>query len=221
MWHITSQKSGMSALGLQRVLGLGSYETAWTCLHKLRRAMVRPDRDLLSGAIEVDEIVVGGHVRGKGPHMVGNKGWVGVAVEVRGKGSGRVRMALMPDVATHDLVAFVQRVAAPGSKIITDGRGGYSEVIRFGYSHYSLPFYGRPREELDKLFPRVHRVSTLLKRWILGIHHGRVSRKHLASYLDEYTFRFNRRRSIDRGMLFWRLAQQAVAVKPQTNKRLA
>jgi len=214
MWHITSQKSGMSALGLQRVLGLGNYETAWHCLHKLRRAMVRPDRSLLSGTVEVDEIVIGGRVRGRGPLMVGNKGWVGVAVEVRGNKSGRVRLALMPNIDIHDLGVFVQQVVAPGSKLITDGRQGYDRLIQLGYTHCSVLFDKRQRKDLHGLVPRAHRISALLKRWILGVHQGRVSRKHLAAYLDEFAFRFNRRGSPNRGMLFYRLAQQAVAIKP-------
>ena len=215
MWHVATQKSGVSALGAQRVLGLGSYKTAWACLHKLRRAMVRPNREQLCGTIEVDEIVVGGRVRGRGPRVTGNKTWVGVAVEVRGEGGGRLRMIPIPGVSAEQLEAFVMQVAAPGSTIVTDGRVAYAGLSRLGYSVRRISTgYGKPRDEVDRLVCRAHRVSALLKRWLLGIHQGGVERKHLQAYLDEFIFRFNRRGSPNRGMLFHRLAQQAVLVKP-------
>jgi len=212
MWHLTSQKTGMSALGLQRILGLGSYESAWACLHKLRRAMVRPDRDRLTGVIEVDETVIGGRRKGQGFFKDKNKTWVGVAVEVRGKGSGRVRFAILPDVYSPTIRNFVQSVAEPGSTIVSDGRGGYKFLSELGYQTSRHPLYRKDREEIDRVLPRVHRVASLLKRWILGIHHGSVSRQHLAAYLNEFSFRFNRRGSPTRGMLFYRLAKQAVSI---------
>ena len=215
MWHVVTQKSGISALGLQRVLGLRSYRAAWSCLHRLRKAMVRPNREQLAGKIEVDEIVVGGHVKGSGGRMDGNKCWVGVAVEVRGDKIGRLRMAKLPDVRIPQLEAFVLQVAEPGSTIITDGRPAYTGLSRLGFTviRLSTP-YGRPKDEVNRVFPRVHRISALVKRWILGIHQGAVARKYVPAYLDEFVFRFNRRGSPNRGMLFYRLAQQAVSSKP-------
>jgi transposase-like protein len=213
MWLMTHQKSGMSALGLQRTLGLGSYRTAWACLHKLRRAMVRPGRTPLSGEIEVDETFVGGYAKGKRGRSVGKKALVIVAVEVRGNGAGRVRLQQIPDTSKEHLLAFVQEVIAPGSTVITDGLPVYMNVEKMGYIHQArVPKLGPA--EASKLLPRVHQVASLLKRGLMGIQHGSVSKQQLDYYLDEFVFRFNRRSSPDRGMLFYRLVQQAVAIEP-------
>lgn len=215
MWLVTHQKGGVSALGLQRALGLGSYRTAWACLHKLRRAMIRPGREPLSGEIEVDETLVGGPGRGKetaGRH-VGEKSLVMVAAEVRGKGIGRIRLMTVPDTSKEHLLDFVRQTVSPGSVVVTDGLPVYINLIKMGFAH--RPRIAPPgRHDKSKALPRVHRVASLLKRWILGIHHGSFSKKQLAFYLDEFTFRFNRRLSKDRGMLFYRLVQQAVQVEP-------
>lgn len=212
MWWVTNQKSGVSALGLQRTLGLGSYKTAWACLHKLRRAMVRPGRDRLTDKVEVDEAIVGGVEAGGGRRHLGeNKALVAVAAEVRGAAMGRIRLQRIPDASEDSLLRFVKDAVAPGTVVITDGWESYSGLKQAGYVH-------RPRvvstsgKTASKLLPRVHRVIALLKRWLLGIHQGRVARQQLEHYLDEFTFRFNRRHSQYRGMLFYRLAQQAVAV---------
>lgn len=213
IWWITNQKSGVSALGLQRTLGLGSYETAWACLHKLRRAMVRPGREQLAGEVEVDETFVGGVEKGGGKRHRGTKALVIVAAEVRGRGSGRIRLQQIPDASEESLVSFVQRTVVPGAVVITDGWAAYPGLTRLGYVH-------KPRvvrtsvETASTLLPRVHRVAALLKRRLLGTHQGRVSREHLGYYLDEFTFRFNRRLSHHRGKLFYRLLQQAVMVDP-------
>ena len=220
IWWITNQKSGLSALGLQRAVGLGSYETAWTCLHKVRWAMVRPSREPLSGEVEVDEIYVGGVEPGKGKRHLGQtKTLVAAAAEVRGRGIGRIRLRRIAEASAQSLEAFVQEAVAPGSVIITDGWSAYPGLERLGYVH-------RPRvvrtsgQAASTLLPRVHRVAALLKRWLLGIHQGRVSRAHLDNYLDEFTFRFNRRLSRHRGKLFYRLLQQAVMVDPFTYRQL-
>lgn len=215
IWLVTHQKTGMSALGLQRTLGLGSYHTAWACLHKLRRAMIRPGREPLSGEVEVNEIFVGGRGKGKetmGRHL-GKKSLVMVAAEVRGKGIGRIRLMPVPDTSKEHLLDFVQQAVAPETTVITDGLHVYINLAKLGYTHQ--PRIASPvRHEKSKALPRVHRVAALLKRWLLGIHHGSFSKKQLANYLDEFTFRFNRRLSPDRGMLFYRLVQQAVQVEP-------
>jgi len=218
-WWATNQKSGVSALGLQRTLGLGSYETAWACLHKLRRAMVRPGREQLSGKIEVDEIILGGRTRGKG-------GWhdrktlVAVAAEVRGHGTGRIRLQRVLKPSRDSLQPFVQSTIASGSQIITDGAWGYDGLGKLGYHHNPTVLGGKGDAASAVVLPRVHRIASLLKRWLLGIHQGRVDREHLAYYLDEFTFRFNRRSSPQRGMLFYRLLQQAVEIPPTPYKTL-
>ena len=219
MWWVTAQKNGASALGLQRILGLGSYETAWTWLHKLRRAMVRPGRDRLSGEVEVDETFVGGVEEGGGRRHIGKKALVAIAVEIRGTALGRVRLQRVLDSSAESLLPFVRAAVAPGSRVITDGWSAYRGLTATGYSHEQQ--VGRGRDEpADALLPRVHRVASLLKRWLLGTHQGRPERAHLPYYLDEFTFRFNRRTSRHRGLLFYRLLQQAVAVAPVPYERL-
>jgi len=212
MWWITSEKTGASALGLQRVFALGSYQTAWVWLHKLRRAMVRPGRDRLSGRVEVDETYVGGldegH-RGRPSREDANKVPVVIAAEEDGNGIGRIRMRRVADLSAESLEGIVQDVVEPGSVVHTDGWQGYVGLGKKGYRHQ------RDLQKSDRgLFPRVHRVASLLKRWLMGTHQGAVSHEHLDYYLDEFTFRFNRRTSKFRGKLFYRLAQQAVNVDP-------
>ena len=213
MWQVTHQKDGISALGLQRTLGLGSYRTAWTCLHKLRRAMIRPGRELLNGEVEVDETFIGGHEKGAGGRHVGKKSLVIIAAQIRGTGIGRIRLQPIPDTSKEHLLDFVKQTVARGSTVVTDGLPVYGNLTKIGYGHRPrVPV--RSREESSVLLPRVHRVASLLKRWLLGIHHGSFSKRQLQAYLDEFTFRFNRRLSADRGMLFYRLAQQSVATEP-------
>lgn len=213
MWWFSNQKQGISALGLQRLLGLGSYETAWACLQKLRRAMVRPGRDRLMGEVEVDETYVGGVEAGGGRRHVGNKALVAIAAQVDGTGIGRIRLRRIPDAASRSLKAFVREVIEPGSTVITDGWEGYDGLTGLGYRHRPRVIRGSGKTA-SRLLPRVHRVASLLKRWLLGTYQGRVSEEQLDYYLDEFTFRFNRRTSRWRGKLFYRLVQQTVAVDP-------
>lgn len=210
---MTSQKHGASALGVQRVVGLGSYKTAWAWLHKLRRAMVRPGRDRLKGEVEVDEVFVGGVEKGGGRRHLGNKALVAVAAQVDGGGIGRIRLKRIPDASEKSLRSFIQSAVEPGSIVITDGWPAYDGLTAAGYRHRARTRGANP-ERASKLMPRVHRVASLLKRWLLGTHQGAVSREHLDVYLDEFTFRFNRRTSRARGLLFYRLLSQAVQVKP-------
>ena len=217
VWSVTNQKSGVSALGLQRLLGLGSYETAWACLHKLRQAMIRPGREALSGKIEVDEVPVGGKARGNRAKAWRNgetKAIVVVAAEVRGDGIGRIRLMHVPDSTEDSLCGFVKSVAASGSEIITDGWRGYWGLEGTDYIYHPTTLRHKGKQASRAILPRVNRVASLLKRWLLGIHQGRASKKHLGYYLDEFTFRFNRRLSAQRGMLFYRLLQQAVLIDP-------
>jgi transposase-like protein len=211
MWHVTSQKYGASALGLQRVLGLGSYETAWTWLHKLRRAMVRPGRDRLTSVIEVDETYVGGAHAGKRGRGAAGKALVVVAVQQEGSGIGRIRLRRVPDASFRSLCGAVQEAVEPGQVICTDGLYAYGGLAALGYDHQVVREEG---EVGSRPLPRVHRVASLLKRWMLGTHQGAIRPSHLDYYLDEFTFRFNRRTSRSRGKLFHRLVQQAVAVDP-------
>jgi len=213
MWWITTQKNGASALGLQRVLGLKNYETAWTWLHKLRRAMVRPGRDLLDGRIEVDEGYVGGPEEGLLGRLNLKKTLVVVAVQEDGLGIGRIRMRQISDASAESLVPFIQDSVVPGSIVHTDGWLGYSPLKSNGFRH-DVTYLKGHKKTASELLPRVHLVISHLKRWLLGTHQGAVSHKHLDYYLDEFTFRFNRRRSKSRGKLFFRLAQQAVMIDP-------
>lgn len=217
MWFVTSQKHGASALGLKRVLGLGSYNTAWTWLHKLRRAMVRSGRDQLTGAIEVDETYVGGvgaKVRGRGAKR---KTIVAIAAEVRGRGPGRIRMSVIPDVSAISLHEFVSNNVEKGSKIRTDGWKGYNGIETMGYTHI-VTNISSSDDPAHVVMPRVHRVASLLDRWWLGIHQGAIRPSHLEYYLDEFTFRFNRRTSGARGLLFYRLIEQAVDCAPVSRR---
>jgi transposase-like protein len=212
MWHVVSQKNGVSALGLQRVLGLGSYQTAWLLLHKLRRAMVRPDRDGLHGSVEVDETYWGAEEPGVVGRRTEEKTVILVAAEQAGRGIGRIRMARIPDLTRARLHGFIARAVAPGSTVVTDGLPAYRGLN--GYAH--VPVVQRRQAPGEHVLPRVHRVVSLLKRWLLGTHQGAVGPEHLDDYLDEFTFRFNRRTSASRGKLFYRLAENAVRIHPTT-----
>ena len=218
MWHLTQQKNGASALTVQRLLGLGSYQTAWCWLHKLRRAMVRPGRDRLAGVVEADETYLGGAKPGKRGRGARGKALVLLAVQLKpGHRIGRIRMCHVPNASGRSLVPALESMVAVGSEIRTDGWGGYNGLESKGYRRTLV----RHSAEIgENLLPACHRVAALLKRWLLGTHQGAVSHEHLAYYLDEFTFRFNRRSSASRGMLFYRLAQQAVQVEPAPYARL-
>jgi transposase-like protein len=211
VWHVTEQKSGVSALGLQRVPGLGSYRTARTWLHKLRRAMVRPGRDRLAGIVEVDEIFVGGEQagpRGRGALLVL------LAVQLDGRKLGRIRLKRIAEATSATLKTALKEMVEPGAQIHTDGWRAYGFLETEGYSHRVIRTQTDNTLNEANLLPHAHQVASLLKRWLLGTHHGSVMPDHLDFYLDEFTFRFNRRTSGSRGLLFYRLMQQAVSLPP-------
>lgn len=219
MWWVATQKTGLSAKAFVREMGLPSYETAWTWLHKLRRAMVRAGRQKLVGRIEVDETFIGGEEAGLSGRQSGDKALVVIAAEEDGKGIGRIRLRHVTDASAASLIPFVEASVEPGSVVHTDGWQGYTGLSAKGYKH-KVTVLGSDPKRASKLLPRVHRVASLLKRWLLGTHQGAVSNKHLQRYLDEYTFRFNRRRSRHPGKIFFRLAQQVVVVKKTTYRAL-
>ena len=217
IWALVSQKQGLSALGLQRLMGLGSYETAWSHLHKLRRAMVRPEREQLSGLVEVDEGYVGGREIGMDGRQTAEKSIVICAAEARrqGKGevAGRIRLSRLERASKSALEGFVSEVVAPGARVRTDGWNLYADLPRLGYRHEAINV-SRSGQPASASMPHVHRVFALLKRWLLGTHQGSVAPQQLDHYLDEFTFRFNRRRSRYPGLLFYRLLQESVATEP-------
>lgn len=224
IWWITTQKYGASAEGLQQVLGLGSYETAWSWLHKIRKAMVRSDRSKLSGLVEVDETYIGGEEHsGSTGRGTGNKVLVAIAVELLSFGNekrqglrkiGRVRLSVIPDASIESLLPFVTENIEMDSEVITDGWPSYSFIKSSGYTH--TVFVQKKKKDDESSLPHVHLIISLLKRWLLGTHQGAVSDKHMQAYLEEYTFRFNRRNASKRGLLFYRLLEGAVNCPPLT-----
>ncbi len=217
-WLFASQEDGISALSLQRLLEIGSYQTAWAMLHRLRSVLVRPGRERLAGRVEVDETYIGGEEAGlAGGRARGKKVLTGIAVEVREpKGIGRCRIAPLADASAGSLHGFVTDHVEPGAVVVTDGWAGYTGLETLGYVHdrHSQRAARAAGEDPDQLLPAVHRVASLAKRWLLGTHQGSVDDAHLPSYLNEFTFRFNRRNSRSRGLVFYRLLELAVAHQP-------
>lgn len=220
VWHATSGKNGVSAKTLHRLLGFGSYQTAWTMLHRFRAAMVRPGRDHLVGTVEVDETFIGGVRPGKRGRGAAGKVLVAVAVEIlKPKGFGRCRLRVIPNAQGASLRAFLLEAIEPGSVLVTDGLQSYMTAVADDYVHEPV-ILARSGEPAHVALAGVHRVAGLLKRWLLGTHQGAVEVDHLQGYLDEFAFRFNRRRSEFRGLLFRRLLEQAVQVGPVTYRSL-
>ena len=217
IWWLTGQKNGASAIGLARMLGIGTYATAWAMLHKLRRAMVTPGRNLLSGVIEADETYIGGKKPGKRGRGAAGKALVFIGVEINESHIGRIRLQRIPDASAPSLENAIEKNVSHGSTIQTDGWTGYINLDSLGYKHKVI----RKEADMgDNLLPSCHRVVSLLTRWLLGTHQGAVRHKYLDYYLDEFTFRFNRRTSKHRGKLFMRLLENAVKINPVTINKI-
>ena len=216
-WHITTAKNGMSAKTIEQTLGI-SYRVAWTMLQRFRVAMVRTEREMLSGTVEIDETLVGGIDEGGKRGRGSQKSIVVIAIELHHpKGYGRIRMRFIPDASGDSLIGFIRDTVESGSSIHTDGWSGYSELESFGYEHQKT-VVSSSTDQAHVSMPGVHRIAALLKRWILGTHQGSFSQEHLQAYLEEFTFRFNRRLSKSRGLVFRRLLEQAVCTSPVTEK---
>jgi len=219
-WYMTADPGGVSALTMQKLLGLGSYQTAWTMLHRYRTAMVRPGREVLTGRVEVDETFIGGEkpgVRGRGAL---GKILVVIAVELyEPRGYGRARMSVISNAEAKTLRQFMISTIEPGSTVVSDGRSAYPKACRDWFVHEPRPVSGSGHDAHEPL-PAVHRVASLCKRWLMGTHQGRVDAEHMPSYLEEFCFRFNRRHSRARGLLFYRLLQYAAAAPPVTYRQL-
>ncbi len=214
-WQFATAKDGVSALALQRSLEVGSYQTAGAMLHRLRSVLVVPGRDRLTGTVEVDETYFGGEEPGlRGGRQKGKKVLVGVAVELREpRGFGRCRMAVLTDASAASLERFVTENVEEGSTLVTDAWPSYPPAVRDRYVHRPINVK-RSGQPAHVLLPGVHRVASLAKRWVASTHQGSFDGAHLPSYLDEFVFRFNRRRSRSRGLLFCRLLECAVGHDP-------
>lgn len=218
VWILCTQKTGVSAKTLQRDLRVG-YKTAWLMLQKLRQATVRAERGLLHGTVEVDESYVGGEETGVGGRQLVGKALVAIAVELEGKKVGRVRLRHVSDASGDSLVGFIADCVEKGSKVHTDDWNGYNGVGAAGYIHRVTPIAGDPNRAV-KYFPHVHLVASLLKRWLGATYQGRVQKQHLQACLDEYAFRFNRRRSRHVGKIFHRLVEQLVVHKAKSYRQM-
>jgi len=218
IWWIVAQKNGVSAKGLQKVLGLGSYKTSWAWLHKFRRLMVLNGRSKLKGTVEVDEVLLGGKKSGKRGRGAEGKSLIAVAVEVLGRKTGRVRLAKIQDASSDSLNRFIEDNIEKSSTVITDEWPSYNELEGMGYIHKTQKATAKDNDE--EMLPNVHRIASLLKRWLLGTHQSYLNKNKLEYYLDEYVFRYNRRTSTSRGLLFLRLIEQAVNTAPVTYKEI-
>ena len=217
IWLVTSQKTGISALGLKGGLGLGSYHTAWLLLQKIRRTMVIAERSKLSRDVEVDETFIGGFAKTKRGRDADGKRLVVIAAEVHGKKIGRIRMKHIQNASARTLLSFIQSEVEPRAIVRTDGWLGYANVGKHGFVHEAT---SAKSMGIDEVMPRIHLVSSLLKRWFLGTFQGKCDAKYLGHYLNEYVFRFNRRTSNTRGLLFYRVLENALITKPITSRAI-
>ena len=218
IWWMVAQKNGVSAKGLQKILGLGSCQTAWTWLHKFRRLMILSGRNKLQGTVEVDEVFLGGKKSGKRGRGAEGKSIIAVAVEINGRKTGRMRLAKIPNATNEALNGFIESNIEKSSKIVSDAWTGYAGLDKLGYEHEIQNSSVKDGDE--EISPNVHRIASLLKRWLLGTHQSYLNKNKLEYYLDEYVFRYNRRTSTSRGLLFMRLIEQAVITAPVSYKEI-
>jgi transposase-like protein len=221
---VTSSKGGISAMELKRQMGFGSYQTAWSWLHKIRKAMVAPDRRPLAVRVEADETYVGGPRPGRPGRGAAGKTKVAGAVEsgrgkARGRRLGRLRLAVVPDASARSLESFLTDAVATPTAVATDGWSGYGGLAAAGYMHEPVNLAASWGDASLRL-PAIHLVFGLAKRWLLGTHHGAVGAKHLPAYLDEFVFRFNRRTAKNLSHRFGRLVEHAVQIPPTTYRAL-
>jgi Zn ribbon nucleic-acid-binding protein len=207
VFEISSRRNGISAKDLERIMGFGSYKTAWTWLHKIRAALVTPNRKRLSKDVEIDEAFVGGKRAGKSMVLV--------ATET----DGRLRLAhaLTNDAAT--LKAFADASVAPGAAVTSDGHAGYNATSLGDRDHEAIVQTKAERAENDTL-QTIHWEVSLLKRWLLGTHAGAVKPKYLQAYLDEFAFRWNRRRTKGVGRIAARTIGNLVGHAPLTMRAI-
>lgn len=220
IYLVTSSKGGISAMELKRQMGFGSYQTAWSWLHKIRKAMVRPERPPLAARVEADETYIGGPRPGKPGRGAGGKSKVAGAVETgrgqgRGRRLGRLRLGVVAEASASSLGGFLGCNVARAATVATDGWSGYQGLAAAGYGHEPLNLSASWGDAAMRL-PAIHLVFGLAKRWLLGTHHGAVSAKHLPAYLDEFVFRFNRRTAKSLSHRFARVIEHAVQIQPTT-----
>src|SRR5918996_2799233 len=224
IYLVTSSKGGISAMELKRQMGFGSYQTAWSWLHKIRKAMVRPERTPLAARVEADETYMGGPRPGTPGRGAAGKTRVAGAIEsgrgqARGRRLGRLRLAVVADVSAKSLEGFLAGAVARPATVATDGWSGYAGLAAPGWRHEPLNLSASWGDAALRL-PAIHLVFGLAKRWLLGTHHGAVSQKHLPAYLDEFVFRFNRRTAKNLSHRFARVIQHAVQIQPTPYRAL-
>ena len=218
LWWFSTRKTSVNATSLKELLGLGSYQTAWCWLQKLRTCTVFPDRSKLSGVIEVDEFYLGGEHSGQRGRGAEHKCKVAVAIERQGRKLGRLRLQVIKDCSADELISFATENITIGSHITTDGWPAYNGLVSKGYDHKAV--VQSKAEEKETVLPGVHLVTSLFKRVILGTFQGRFDPQYLQRYLDEYVFRFNRRSCRSVGKKFWRMMQQAAHSGPVYRRNL-
>jgi len=215
LWFIVASKNGVSASAVQKILGVNRYDTVWNWMHKFRRLMVLPEREKLEGIIEVDETLIGGKKSGKRGRGAEGKKLVIIAVEIKDKKTGRVRLSSLPNASKKSINQFLKTNMEKGAKIITDGWSGYSDVKKMKYIHQieenTIPF------DNEYILLHVHKIASLLRRWLLGTHQNFTSHDKLDYYLDEFVFRYNRRNSKSRGLLFYTLIKNSMTHKHVSN----
>lgn len=219
MWWFTTRNSGINAINLCNLLGFGCYETAWAWLQKLRSCTIRYNREQLSGDVEVDEIYIGGRKKGKRGRGAEGKFPIVAAVENDGPELGRIRLQLLDNCSSDQIIPFIKLNISDGSQVATDCWPSYNPLSSTGYGHVKI--MQSQEDEKSTVLPGVHLVASLLKRLMLGTFQGRFEKKYLQRYLDEFVFRFNRRTSKSIGKKFMRIVQQAVATPPTSHRQIS